>query len=91
MPERRSAATERETRRWEMHRHAPALGASCPCNRCQGRFEDDLIYAIKGLAKHELGEAFGEDAGLCWCDPFYRGTEWPGHDVQCSWIRGLLA
>lgn len=52
---------------------------------------EDLLYALKGLAKHELGEAFGDDAGLCWCDPFFdRGPEWPGHDEACSWIRGLV-
>ena len=52
--------------------------------------EADLIFALRSLAVYDLGEPFGEDAGLCWCDPFYRGTEWPGHDELCSFIRQRL-
>jgi len=54
----------------------------------------DMTYALRGLSKHTLGEAFGADAGACWCDPFYRGDGtaepvWPGHTETCAWIRAL--
>jgi len=52
---------------------------------------DRLADVLRGLAKHTLGEAFGADAGLCWCDPFYREEEWPGHDERCSAVRAALS
>jgi hypothetical protein len=55
------------------------------------KYINDLEYALQGLAGHILGEAFGKDQGLCWCDPFYgRGPEWPGHDEKCTWIRKIM-
>ena len=51
----------------------------------------DTRRALENFAKHELGEAFGADAGPCWCDPFYRGEKWPGHDEACQKARRALA
>ena len=53
--------------------------------------EARLRDGLREHAKHELGEKFGADAGDCWCDPFYRGEKWPGHDELCTRIRALLA
>jgi hypothetical protein len=54
------------------------------------KYINDLEYALQGLAGHVLGSEFLKDQGLCWCNPFYRGEEWPGHDERCTWIRKIM-